>query len=105
MLREYLNLMGQSEAKERLEHISTQLQHTRTKEQVRPTFTDSARPRPDAAVHVYIHVYILQFAGIEDSLYVLFFINSFVFLQVDEVTDLLASFTSLSLQKQNLGDR
>lgn len=36
MLREYLNLMGQSEAKERLEHISTQLQHTRTKEQVRP---------------------------------------------------------------------
>ncbi|KAJ0058026.1 hypothetical protein NL108_007245, partial [Boleophthalmus pectinirostris] len=33
MLREYLNLMGQSEAKERLEHISTQLQHTRTKEQ------------------------------------------------------------------------
>ncbi|KAM9843223.1 ankyrin repeat domain-containing protein 54 [Aulostomus maculatus] len=57
MLREYLNLMGQSEAKERLEHISTQLQHTRTKE------------------------------------------------QVDEVTDLLASFTSLSLQKHNLGDR
>ncbi|XP_061604509.1 ankyrin repeat domain-containing protein 54 isoform X2 [Phyllopteryx taeniolatus] len=57
MLREYLNLMGQSEAKERLEHISSQLQHTRTKE------------------------------------------------QVDEVTDLLASFTSLSLQKQNLGDR
>ncbi|XP_028310565.1 ankyrin repeat domain-containing protein 54 isoform X2 [Gouania willdenowi] len=34
MLREYLNLMGQSEAKERLEHISTQLQHTRTKEQL-----------------------------------------------------------------------
>ncbi|XP_034568118.1 ankyrin repeat domain-containing protein 54 [Notolabrus celidotus] len=57
MLREYLNSMGQSEATERLEHISTQLQHTRTKE------------------------------------------------QVDEVTDLLASFTSLSLQKQNLGDR
>ncbi|XP_006805158.1 ankyrin repeat domain-containing protein 54 [Neolamprologus brichardi] len=57
MLREYLNLMGQSEAKERLEHISTQLEHTCTKE------------------------------------------------QVDEVTDLLASFTSLSLQKQNLGDR
>ncbi|XP_068193558.1 ankyrin repeat domain-containing protein 54 [Antennarius striatus] len=57
MLREYLNLMGQSEAKERLEHISTQLQHTRTKE------------------------------------------------QVDAVTDLLASFTSLSLQKQNLGAR
>uniref|UniRef100_A0A3P8WAL8 Ankyrin repeat domain-containing protein 54 n=1 Tax=Cynoglossus semilaevis TaxID=244447 RepID=A0A3P8WAL8_CYNSE len=57
MLREYLNVLGQSEAKERLEHISTQLQHTRTKE------------------------------------------------QVDEVTDLLASFTSLSLQKQNLGDR
>lgn len=57
MLREYLNVMGQSEARERLEHISTQLQHTRTKE------------------------------------------------QVDEVTDLLASFTSLSLQKQNLGDR
>lgn len=27
------------------------------------------------------------------------------FSQVDEVTDLLASFTSLSLQKQNLGDR
>ncbi|XP_049602064.1 ankyrin repeat domain-containing protein 54 [Syngnathus scovelli] len=57
MLREYLNLMGQSEAKERLEHISSQLQHTRTKE------------------------------------------------QVDEVTDLLSSFTSLSLQKQNLGAR
>ncbi|XP_041855495.1 ankyrin repeat domain-containing protein 54 [Melanotaenia boesemani] len=57
MLREYLNLMGQSEARERLEHISTQLQHTRTRE------------------------------------------------QVDEVTDLLASFTSLSLQKQNLTDR
>nr|XP_046187186.1 ankyrin repeat domain-containing protein 54-like isoform X2 [Oncorhynchus gorbuscha] len=57
MLREYLNVMGQSEARERLDHISTQLQHTRTKE------------------------------------------------QVDEVTDLLASFTSLSLQKQNLGDR
>lgn len=29
--------MGQSEAKERLEHISIQLQHTRTKEQVRAT--------------------------------------------------------------------
>ncbi|XP_014048913.2 ankyrin repeat domain-containing protein 54 [Salmo salar] len=57
MLREYLNVMGQSEARERLDHISTQLQHTRTKE------------------------------------------------QVDEVTDLLASFTSLSLQKQDLGDR
>ncbi|KAF7220639.1 transcript variant X2, partial [Nothobranchius furzeri] len=57
MLREYLKLVGQSEAKERLEHISTQLQQTRTRE------------------------------------------------QVDEVTDLLASFTSLSLQKQNLGDR
>lgn len=57
MLREYLNLMGQSEAKERLEHISTQLQHTHTRE------------------------------------------------QVDEVTDLLASFTSLSLQKQNLDAR
>ncbi|XP_045077566.1 ankyrin repeat domain-containing protein 54-like [Coregonus clupeaformis] len=57
MLREYLNVMGQSEARERLDHISSQLQHTRTKE------------------------------------------------QVDEVTDLLASFTSLSLQKQNLGDR
>ncbi|XP_075999256.1 ankyrin repeat domain-containing protein 54 [Genypterus blacodes] len=57
MLREYLNLMGQSEAKERLEHISTRLQHTRTKE------------------------------------------------QVDEVTDLLASFTTLSIQKQTLGDR
>ncbi|XP_028841518.1 ankyrin repeat domain-containing protein 54 [Denticeps clupeoides] len=57
MLREYLNIMGQSEDRERLEHISTQLQHTRTKE------------------------------------------------QVDEVTDLLASFTSLSLQMQNLGDR
>ncbi|KAG5279878.1 hypothetical protein AALO_G00082540 [Alosa alosa] len=55
MLREYLNVMGQSEDRERLEHISTQLQHTRTKE------------------------------------------------QVDEVTDLLANFTSLSLQ--NLGDR
>lgn len=39
MLREYLNLMGQSEAKERLEHISTRLQHTRTKEQVRPTYS------------------------------------------------------------------
>ncbi|KAL0993047.1 hypothetical protein UPYG_G00102590 [Umbra pygmaea] len=57
MLREYLNVMGQSEARERLEDISTQLQHTRTKE------------------------------------------------QVDEVTDLLASFTSLSLQKQNLDNR
>lgn len=57
MLREYLNVMGHSEAKERLEHISTQLQQTRTKE------------------------------------------------QVDEVTDLLASFTSLSLQKQSLGNR
>ncbi|XP_068606273.1 ankyrin repeat domain-containing protein 54 [Brachionichthys hirsutus] len=57
MLREYLNLMGQSEARDRLEHISTQLQHTRTKE------------------------------------------------QVDVVTDLLASFTSLSLQKQNFGAR
>lgn len=39
MLREYLNVLGQSEAKERLEHISTQLQHTRTKEQVRTTFS------------------------------------------------------------------
>ncbi|KAF7698085.1 hypothetical protein HF521_004595 [Silurus meridionalis] len=57
MLREYLNVMGDSEERERLEHISTQLQHTRTKE------------------------------------------------QVDEVTDLLASFTSLSLQMQNMGDR
>ncbi|XP_062311154.1 ankyrin repeat domain-containing protein 54 isoform X1 [Osmerus eperlanus] len=54
MLREYLSVMGQREARERLEHISTQLQHTRTKE------------------------------------------------QVDEVTELLASFTSLSL-KQSLG--
>lgn len=34
MLREYLNVMGHSEERERLEHISTQLQHTRTKEQV-----------------------------------------------------------------------
>lgn len=38
MLREYLNLMGQSEATERLEHISNRLQHTRTKEQVRAGF-------------------------------------------------------------------
>lgn len=57
MLREYLNVMGQSEERERLEHISTQLQHTCTKQ------------------------------------------------QVDEVTDLLASFTSLSIQMQNMGDR
>lgn len=57
MLREYLNVMGHNEECERLEHISTQLQHTRTKE------------------------------------------------QVDEVTDLLASFTSLSIQMQNMGDR
>ncbi|XP_030194568.1 ankyrin repeat domain-containing protein 54 [Gadus morhua] len=57
MLREYLNLMGHSDARERLDHISSRLQHTRTKQ------------------------------------------------QVDEVTDLLASFTSLSLQKQDLGDR
>ncbi|KAJ8253982.1 hypothetical protein COCON_G00205940 [Conger conger] len=57
MLREYLNVVGQSEERERLEHISTQLQHTRTKA------------------------------------------------QVDEVADLLASFTSLSLQMQSLGDR
>lgn len=34
MLREYLNVMGHSGERERLEHISTQLQHTRTKEQV-----------------------------------------------------------------------
>lgn len=34
MLREYLNVMGQREAKERLEHISAQLQHTHTREQV-----------------------------------------------------------------------
>lgn len=38
MLREYLNVMGQREAKERLEHISAQLQHTRTKEQVKPSY-------------------------------------------------------------------
>ncbi|XP_051987434.1 ankyrin repeat domain-containing protein 54 [Xyrauchen texanus] len=57
MLREYLNIMGQSEEREKLEHISTQLQNTRTRE------------------------------------------------QVDEVTDLLASFTSLSIQMQNMGDR
>lgn len=57
MLREYLNLMGHSDARQRLDHISSRLQHTRTKQ------------------------------------------------QVDEVTDLLASFTSLSLQKQDLGDR
>ncbi|KAL4658004.1 FAD-dependent oxidoreductase domain-containing protein 2 [Arapaima gigas] len=57
MLREYLNVVGQTEERERLEHISTQLQQTRTKA------------------------------------------------QVDEVTDLLASFTSLSLQMQGLGDR
>ncbi|KAK2829397.1 hypothetical protein Q7C36_017387 [Tachysurus vachellii] len=56
MLREYLNVMGHSEERERLEHISTQLQQTHTKE------------------------------------------------QVDEVTDLLASFTSLSIQMQNMGD-
>uniref|UniRef100_A0A674MMV6 Ankyrin repeat domain-containing protein 54 n=1 Tax=Takifugu rubripes TaxID=31033 RepID=A0A674MMV6_TAKRU len=55
MLREYLNIMGQREATERLEHISAQLQDTCTKE------------------------------------------------QVDEITDLLASFTSLSLQKQFQG--
>lgn len=30
--------MGQREAKERLEHISAQLQHTRTKEQVTPSY-------------------------------------------------------------------
>uniref|UniRef100_A0A8C1UJA1 Ankyrin repeat domain-containing protein 54 n=1 Tax=Cyprinus carpio TaxID=7962 RepID=A0A8C1UJA1_CYPCA len=57
MLREYLNVMGQSEEREKLEHISNQLQNTRTRE------------------------------------------------QVDEVTDLLASFTSLSIQMQNIGDR
>ncbi|CAL8270907.1 unnamed protein product [Lota lota] len=57
MLREYLNLMGHSDSRDRLDHISSRLQHTRTKQ------------------------------------------------QVDEVTDLLASFTSLSLQKQDLGDR
>lgn len=34
MLREYLNIMGQREATERLEHISAQLQDTCTKEQV-----------------------------------------------------------------------
>lgn len=38
MLREYLNVMGQREAKERLEHISAQLQHTCTKEQVTPPY-------------------------------------------------------------------
>lgn len=38
MLREYLNVMGQREAKERLEHISAQLQHTHTKEQVTPLY-------------------------------------------------------------------
>lgn len=38
MLREYLNVMGQREAKESLEHISAQLQHTRTKEQVTPSY-------------------------------------------------------------------
>uniref|UniRef100_A0A8C0YDQ4 Ankyrin repeat domain-containing protein 54 n=1 Tax=Cyprinus carpio carpio TaxID=630221 RepID=A0A8C0YDQ4_CYPCA len=57
MLREYLNIMGQSEEREKLEHISNQLQNTCTRE------------------------------------------------QVDEVTDLLASFTSLSIQMQNMGDR
>ncbi|XP_073698764.1 ankyrin repeat domain-containing protein 54 [Garra rufa] len=57
MLRAYLNIMGQSEEREKLEHISNQLQNTRTRE------------------------------------------------QVDEVTDLLASFTSLSIQMQNIGDR
>ncbi|XP_052397794.1 ankyrin repeat domain-containing protein 54-like [Carassius gibelio] len=57
MLREYLNVMGQSEEREKLEHISNQLQNTCTRE------------------------------------------------QVDEVTDLLASFTSLSIQMQNTGDR
>ncbi|KAG1925352.1 ankyrin repeat domain-containing protein [Pimephales promelas] len=57
MLREYLNIMGQSEEREKLEHISNQLQNTRTRQ------------------------------------------------QVDEVTDLLASFTSLSIQMQNIGDR
>lgn len=57
MLREYLNIMGQNEEKEKLEHISNQLQNTRTRE------------------------------------------------QVDEVTDLLASFTSLSIQMQNMEDR
>ncbi|XP_051573206.1 ankyrin repeat domain-containing protein 54-like [Myxocyprinus asiaticus] len=57
MLREYLNIMGQSEEREKLEHISNQLQNTRTRE------------------------------------------------QVDEVTDLLASFTSLSIQMQNMGSR
>ncbi|KAF4115600.1 hypothetical protein G5714_003089 [Onychostoma macrolepis] len=56
MLREYLNIMGQSEEREKLEHISNQLQNTRTRE------------------------------------------------QVDEVTDLLASFTCLSIQMQNMGD-
>ncbi|RXN19984.1 ankyrin repeat domain-containing 54 [Labeo rohita] len=56
MLRAYLNIMGQSEEREKLEHISNQLQNTRTRE------------------------------------------------QVDEVTDLLASFTSLSIQMQNMGD-
>uniref|UniRef100_A0A671S661 Ankyrin repeat domain-containing protein 54 n=1 Tax=Sinocyclocheilus anshuiensis TaxID=1608454 RepID=A0A671S661_9TELE len=56
MLREYLNIMGQSEEREKLEHISNQLQNTRTRE------------------------------------------------QMDEVTDLLASFTSLSIQMQNMGD-
>ncbi len=35
MLREYLNIMGQSEEREKLEHISNQLQSTRTREQVK----------------------------------------------------------------------
>ncbi|KAG7459496.1 hypothetical protein MATL_G00211330 [Megalops atlanticus] len=54
MLREYLNALGQNEERERLDHISSRLQHTRTKA------------------------------------------------QVDEVADLLASF---SLQMQSLGER
>lgn len=32
-------MMGQREAKERLEHISAQLQHTCTKEQVTPSYS------------------------------------------------------------------
>lgn len=38
-------------------------------------------------------------------LYVTYVLLSLYYKQVDEVTDLLASFTSLSIQMQNMGDR
>ncbi|POI25274.1 hypothetical protein CIB84_010977 [Bambusicola thoracicus] len=81
MLREYLDRLGRHEQKEQLDDLCSKLQMTSTKEQV-----GSAELSAEVT-----HLFLLSLLCSGEFSYV----N-----KVDEVTDLLASFTSLSLQMQ-----